>query len=81
VQALVIDSTRSGASMDRTGPDGLLKTADKTGARRTLSDEMTEHLGHEKYGLPGAGTDNIRNGSTWAPPLPSLPTTTLNPKH
>ena len=38
-----------------TGPDGLLKQLTKTVLERALTEEMTEHLGHEKHDPPGAG--------------------------
>jgi putative transposase len=44
-----------------TGPDGLLKQFTKTVVETALSEEMTEHLGHEKHGQPLA--DNVRNGT------------------
>jgi putative transposase len=46
-----------------TGPDGLLKQLTKTVLETALNEEMTEHLGYEKHDPPGAGTDNIRNGT------------------
>src|SRR3954463_15163863 len=46
-----------------TGPDGLLKQLTKTVLETALSEEMTEHLGYEKYDPAGAGTGNIRNGT------------------
>jgi hypothetical protein len=46
-----------------TGPDGLLKLYTKSLLETALNEEMTEHLGYEKY---DAGSDresaNIRNG-------------------
>jgi putative transposase len=44
-----------------TGPDGLLKQLTKTVLETSLNEEMTEHLGHEKYGQPVA--ENVRDGS------------------
>jgi putative transposase len=44
-----------------TGPDGLLKQLTKTVIETALSEEMTEHLGHQKHGEPVGG--NIRNGT------------------
>lgn len=46
-----------------TGPDGLLKQLTKTVLETALNEEMTEHLGYDKHDPPGAGTDNIRNGT------------------
>jgi putative transposase len=46
-----------------TGPDGLLKQLTKTVLETALSQEMTEHLGHDKHGLAGNETGNVRNGS------------------
>ncbi len=44
-----------------TGPDGLLKQLTKAVLETSLTEEMTEHLGHEKHGQPVTG--NIRNGT------------------
>jgi putative transposase len=44
-----------------TGPDGLLKQLTKTVLETALTQELTEHLGHEKHGQPEAG--NVRNGT------------------
>jgi transposase-like protein len=44
-----------------TGRDGLLKQLTKTVLESALAEEMTEHLGHEKY--QRAGADNVRNGT------------------
>jgi putative transposase len=46
-----------------TGPAGLLKQLTKTVIETALSEEMTEHLGYEKYDPAGAGAGNIRNGT------------------
>jgi hypothetical protein len=46
-----------------TGPDGLLKQLTKTVLETALSQEMTEHLGHEKHGRPVTGSGNVRNGT------------------
>lgn len=46
-----------------TGPDGLLKQLTKTVLETALNEEMTEHLGYEKYDPAGAGSGNIRNGT------------------
>jgi putative transposase len=46
-----------------TGPDGLLKQLTKAVLETALSEEMTEHLGYEKYDPAGAGSGNIRNGT------------------
>ena len=46
-----------------TGPDGLLKQLTRTVLETTLNEEMTEHLGFEKYDPAGVGTGNIRNGT------------------
>jgi transposase-like protein len=46
-----------------TGPNGLLKQLTKTVLETALNEEMSEHLGYEKHDPPGAGSDNIRNGT------------------
>src|SRR4051794_23762954 len=47
-----------------TGPDGLLKQFTKNVLETALSEEMTEHLGHEKNRVPdGRDSANIRNGT------------------
>jgi putative transposase len=50
------------------GPDGLLKQLTKTVLETALSQEMTEHLGHDKNGMPDPATGNVRNGTRarWA---------------
>jgi hypothetical protein len=42
----------------RRNKDGLLKQLTKTVLETALNKEMTEHLGDEKHGPPGAGTGN-----------------------
>lgn len=44
-----------------TGPGGLLTGLTKRVLETALEEEMTEHLGHESGGVPGAG-GNMRNG-------------------
>jgi hypothetical protein len=46
-----------------TGPDGLLKQLTKTVLETALNQELTEHLGHDKHGLAGNETGNVRNGT------------------
>jgi putative transposase len=46
-----------------TSLDVLLKQLTKSVLEAALSEEMTEHLGHEKHDPAGAGTGNIRNGT------------------
>jgi putative transposase len=46
-----------------TGPDGLLKQLTKSVIESALAEEMTDHLGYEKYDPAGVGADNIRNGT------------------
>src|SRR3954447_23796001 len=47
-----------------TGPDGLLKQFTKNVLETALSEEMTEHLGHEKNRAEvGRESANVRNGS------------------
>ena len=48
---------------DLTGPEGLLKSITKQVLEAALQEEMTEHLGHEKHGIPVEGAGNIRNGT------------------
>jgi putative transposase len=45
------------------GPEGLLKQLTKTVLETALNQEMTEHLGHERHGLAGNETGNVRNGA------------------
>ena len=47
---------------DLTGPDGLLKSITKQVLESALEEEMTEHLGHEKYATPAPDAGNVRNG-------------------
>jgi putative transposase len=58
---LVRSAQQRGLSL--TGPDGLLKQLTKAVLETALNEEMTEHLGYEKHGPPGAGSGNIRNGT------------------
>ena len=46
-----------------TGPDGLLKQLTKTVLETALNEEMTEHLGYEKYDPAGRESGNVRNGT------------------
>ena len=46
-----------------TGPDGLLKQLTKSVLETALNEEITEHLGHEKHGLAGTESGNVRNGT------------------
>ena len=45
-----------------TGPGGLLKQLTKTVLETALSEELTEHLGHEKNGKPDPESGNVRIG-------------------
>jgi transposase-like protein len=58
-EELVRRAREQGLSL--TGPGGLLKQLTKAVIETALNQELTEHLGHEKHGVPEAG--NIRNGS------------------
>ena len=59
---LVRQAKEQGLSL--TGPDGLLKQFTKNVLETALSEEMTEHLGHEKHRVPdGRETSNVRNGT------------------
>ena len=46
-----------------TGPDGLLKALTKTVLETALNEELSEHLGYDKYDPAGQGSGNIRNGT------------------
>jgi hypothetical protein len=46
------------------GPDGLLSQVTKAVLERALAEEMTGHLGYEKYDPAGRGSGNSRNGTT-----------------
>src|SRR2546430_15476198 len=59
--AMVAEAKARGLAL--TGPDGLLKLFTKNVPETALNEEMTEHLGHEKYrGEPGRESTNRRNG-------------------
>ena len=60
-EELVARAQEQGVSL--TGPDGLLKQLTKTVLETALNQEMTEHLGHDKHGLAGNETGNVRNGT------------------
>src|SRR4051794_26672739 len=54
----------SDRGLSLTGPDGLLKQFTKNVLETALSEEMTEHLGHEKNRAEvGRESANVRNGS------------------
>ncbi|EFC82235.1 IS256 family transposase [Parafrankia sp. EUN1f] len=60
--AMVADAKARGLAL--TGPDGLLKLFTKSVLEAALTEEMTEHLGHEKNRAPADRESmNIRNGS------------------
>jgi mutator family transposase len=54
---------RPGRGLALTGPEGLLKQLTRTVLETALSQEMTEHLGHEKHGPVTSKTGNVRNGT------------------
>src|SRR5678816_1891587 len=56
---LVRQAKEQGLSL--TGPDGLLKQLTRTVLEAALSEELTEHLGHDKH-APSTG-GNVRNGT------------------
>src|SRR5919204_3736154 len=59
--AMVAEARERGLAL--TGPDGLLKLFTKNVLETALNEEMTEHLGHEKYRAePGRESANVRNG-------------------
>ena len=60
-EELVARAREQGLSL--TGPDGLLKQLTKTVLETALNQELTEHLGHDKHGLAGNETGNVRNGT------------------
>jgi transposase-like protein len=60
-EELVARAQELGVSL--AGPDGLLKQLTKTVLETALNQEMTEHLGHDKYGPAGNETGNVRNGT------------------
>jgi putative transposase len=60
--AMVADAKARG--LELTGPNGLLKLFTKNVLETALTEEMTEHLGHEKHQAePGRESTNVRNGS------------------
>src|SRR5437660_11132840 len=60
--AMVAEAKARGLAL--TGPDGLLKLFTKNVLEAALSEEMIEHLGHEKNRPePGRESTNVRNGS------------------
>jgi putative transposase len=59
-EELVRQAREQGLSL--TGPDGLLKQLTKTVLETALTQELTEHLGHEKHGQPSEA-GNVRNGT------------------
>jgi transposase-like protein len=60
-EELVARARERGVSL--TGPGGLVKQLTKTVLETALNQELTEHLGHEKHGLAGNETGNVRNGT------------------
>jgi transposase-like protein len=60
-EELVARAREQGVSL--TGPEGLLKQLTKTVLETALNQEMTERLGHDKHGLAGNETGNVRNGT------------------
>jgi putative transposase len=60
--AMVADAKARG--LELTGPDGLLKLFTKNVLEAALSEEMTEHLGHDKNRAEsGRESANVRNGN------------------
>lgn len=60
--AMVAEARERG--LDLTGPDGLLKLFTKNVLETALSEEMTDHLGHEKNRAEsGRDSTNVRNGA------------------
>jgi putative transposase len=60
-EELVARAREQGLSL--TGPGGLLKQLTKTVLETALTQELTEHLGHDKHGPAGNETGNVRNGT------------------
>jgi transposase-like protein len=60
-EELVARAREQGLSL--TGPDGLLKQLTKTVLETALNQELTGHLGHDKHGLAGNESGNVRNGA------------------
>jgi putative transposase len=60
-EELVAQARECGVAL--TGPGGLLSGFTSRVLQTALEAELTEHLGHEHGGVPGAG-GNIRNGSS-----------------
>jgi putative transposase len=58
-ERLVAQAREQGIAL--TGPGGLLTGLTKQVLETALDAEMTEHLGHERGGVPGPG-GNVRNG-------------------
>jgi putative transposase len=58
-EQLVAQAREQGIAL--TGPGGLLTGLTKQVLETALDAEMTEHLGHERGGVPGPG-GNVRNG-------------------
>jgi putative transposase len=56
------DAVRGLRPEELTGPGGLLSQLAGRVVEAALEAEMTEHIGHEPGGVPGAG--NVRNGAT-----------------
>src|SRR5207248_7486963 len=60
--AMVAEARQRG--LELTGPNGLLKLFTKNVLETALNEEMTEHLGHEKYQAEaGRESTNVRNGT------------------
>jgi transposase-like protein len=60
--AMVAEARQRG--LELTGPGGLLKLFTKNVLETALNEEMTEHLGHEKYRVQaGRDSANVRNGT------------------
>src|SRR4051794_18246074 len=60
--AMVAEARQRG--LELTGPDGLLKLFTKNVLETALSEELTEHLGHEKNQADqGRESTNVRNGA------------------
>lgn len=58
---LVRQAREAGVSL--TGPDRLLKAMTKTVIETALGEELSEHLGYDRYDPAGRGSSNSRNGT------------------
>jgi putative transposase len=62
----LIDELHAGARTEEeiVAPGGLLSDLTRRLVERSMSAELTDHLGYERHHEPPGGTGNTRNGST-----------------